>query len=366
MTGAIPFWHLITRPRRVALAPAPAPEHLAEWRDAAGRLADLVSPALAAHLLVEAEARLGVALVPPERARQSRLANRLTRHGQLGVARRLAKAGIDAVYIKGFANAHLLYPDPDIRCFGDLDLLAREADAARVRALLAEDGFAFAGEAGPAWGFQSDASYPPYAAPDGSCNLDIHVRADAFPAWRSLTVERIFAAARTIAIDGLVLRVPAPEHAFLLCVTNAAKDKFGPFAVRKIADAIELLRQGSGLDWDRVAALAAEGGLENATRGFLALLRRLGLEIERLPCGAPPPALDRAPAGHARRTFERMAAAHLALSLDMPGPRTALAREFLLAWNWRDALRLNLRRVAGLLGRPTLPPGLPRAALDGS
>jgi len=362
VTGPPPFWHLITRP--AATPRDPPPDRVASWRAAAGRLADLVSPALAAHLLAEAEARTGAVLIDPETAHRSRLANRLTRHGQIAVARRIAEAGIEAVYIKGFASAHTLYPDPDLRCFGDLDVLVRAPDAPRLLTLLADDGFVFAGEALPAWGFQSDASYPPITGPDGQVNLDIHVRPDAFPAWRALTVARLFAAAETVRVDGLTLGVPSPDHAFLLCVTNAAKDKFGPFAVRKIVDAIQILRRRPSVDWERVAALAAEGGLEKAARGFVALLRRLGLEIERLPCGAPPAGLDRPPAGLARGAFEAMAGAHLALEPDMPGPGTALAREFLLAWAPADALRLNLRRLAGLLGRPTLPPGLPRAAVE--
>ena len=342
---ATQFWHLVTRPEE----PPKATDMMASIADGkrrAARLSDLISPALAGFLLAGAARTLGEPLVDPTFANASRLANRLTRHVQEKWANEINAAGIEIVCLKGFANAYSLYPDPDLRCFGDLDILVRHADLERLIGFLRGHGFQFAGLPARPWGFQSDASYPPFVSPDGACNLDIHIRPDAYPAWRSLTSDRVFAAAREVGGASGAFSLPSPEHRFLLCVTNAAKDKFGPFAVRKMIDAMQGMRHPDGPDWDSILRLADEGGFRPAVRTLLALLMGLGLRPETLPCGAPPAALSTPPSGGA---FVRLLAAHLDLVLEQPAPMEALRREFLLCWPPRVAVRLNLRRLGGLL-----------------
>src|SRR5262249_31738519 len=56
--------------------------------------------------------------------------------------RGLVEAGLDPIVLKGPALGNLIYPDPALRTFGDLDLMVRERDVpATHRALLAQ-GFA--------------------------------------------------------------------------------------------------------------------------------------------------------------------------------------------------------------------------------
>ena len=101
----------------------------------AGRLADMVSPALAHHLLAPFERRLGQPLVDPGRAAKGLLLHRFARRAQVNCARRLQDAGIPVVYMKGFASAHTLYETPEARIAGDLDALVARDDLPRAISL---------------------------------------------------------------------------------------------------------------------------------------------------------------------------------------------------------------------------------------
>ncbi len=102
-------------------------------------------------------------------------------------------------------------------------------------------------------------------------------------------------------LDGFSINVPCPDHALILCVTNTAKDKFDVFSIRKVVDAILLLRDASSLDWDAITDLAREGGYYRPTRYFFALLQELGV-----PAGDMPEALAQLPGGPGRGAFRRV------------------------------------------------------------
>ena len=81
----------------------------------------------------------------------------------------------------------------------------------------------------------------PLVSPEGDCKIDIHVKPDCYPAYRSLTVEDVFAHSVVQAIAGRDVYISCIEHSMLLCLTNAAKDKLGIFSVRKLVDIAMLL-----------------------------------------------------------------------------------------------------------------------------
>lgn len=53
----------------------------------------------------------------------------------------LSDAGINSMMLKGPALAHLVYPDENLRTFGDLDLMIRECDMMQAHAVLGQSGF---------------------------------------------------------------------------------------------------------------------------------------------------------------------------------------------------------------------------------
>ncbi|CAN0500930.1 unnamed protein product, partial [Laminaria digitata] len=208
---------------------------------AAQRFADLVTPALAAHCLASAEKRLGKSFLDADTVKQSLLINRFNGGVQRRWMQAIAETGIPVVYMKGFAFAHSLYPDPDIRTIGDIDILVRPGDLGNLLHFLTDQGFQFDPQPMAPWGFISDASFMPLVSAAGDCNIDLHVQPDCYPAYRSLTVEDVFGFSRFQTIAGVEVKIPCIEHALLLCLTNAAKDKFGVFSVRKLVDIWMLL-----------------------------------------------------------------------------------------------------------------------------
>lgn len=314
--------------------------------DAASRLADLVTPALAAHFLDPVSERLGRKLIDPATARQSRLLNRFNGGVQRHWMREISGTGIPVVYLKGFAFAHTLYPDPDIRTIGDIDILVRDAELRRLAEFLTGQGFYFDPLPLPSWGFISDASFMPLVSADGDCVIDLHVQPDCYPAYRSLTAEDMFAHATAHEIEGTPVSIPSPEHAMLLCLTNAAKDKFGVFSVRKILDIAALLHGQQNLDWDGIASLAADGHFLKPARVVFALLRALGLPAEKVP-----PALGPTPEGFAGWPFAKLVSDYASMFEKEPSALRVLEREFMLCTEPDVALHNAGLRIKGLFRR---------------
>ena len=333
------IWALVTDPEGFA-----PPADPAALDTAAGRLADTVSPALAAHMLAPAAARLGRPLVDREAATKSLLLNRFTRHVHIRWAGEIAAADIDCVYIKGFANAHTFYEDPDARVTGDLDMVVRRAGLDRLVTHLADQGFTFRGGTEKRWGFIADASFVPFVSADGTCNLDIHVEPDSYPLYRGLDAAALFAESEIARAGDLDIRVPCPEHALAISISNAAKDKLGPFAAKKALDAIFLLRRGEGLDWARLDALLGRARLRRPARAFLALLIALGLPPDLVP--AP---MARPPGGLAAAEFARALGAWRTLFPVEAGLGATFRREVLLCADLPTAIHNNWLRVRGLV-----------------
>jgi hypothetical protein len=335
-------WARIARVAEGAADPA-ADDTVA--RPVIDRLSELASPVLT-------DALLGGGVFDPETLTQSRLNNRFRLSAQRDGLRLIADAGVPVVAIKGFALAHMIYDDPEIRAVGDLDVLVRPADRDRlVRHLRAND-FNFEPLPRPPWGFISTASYAPFVSADGACNLDVHIHPDCYPTYRSVTTDDVFARAITIDADGFSFRAACADHAFLLCATNVAKDKFGLFAARKIADAMRLAHRYD-LDWPGLDRLAADGGYAGPYRVFLRLLYDLGLRAD----GFARPAEDLSPS--MAREYAHMRADTQGFYPDAPGLLATLRREFLLSTELPVGVHNMWARIKGLFRRDDGVPDVP-------
>jgi hypothetical protein len=329
--------------------PRPGSDALpAAWRQppAAARLPLYLGAALAESL---AGAAAGVA---GDAVEHDRLAARFRWQRQRDCLARLRALGFEVVALKGFVTAHWLYDVPALRCSGDLDVLVRAPDLEPLLRALAAEGYAFRPLPAKPWGFLSRASFQPFASADGVVNLDLHLQPDCWPLERGLPAETLFAAARPLAggDGGAPVLAPDPTHLFLLLASNAAKDKFGPHAVKKLLDAyLWLAGRGPALEAAELARLARRAGLSRPLGVFLALLADLGLPPDRLPD---------LPQRRPGRAYAALLAEWRALFPHPPGALGRLAREMRLSAEPAVAATLTWRRLAGLLGRPAgLPEG---------
>lgn len=321
------LWQVIARDNPAPLAPA-----------AIDRFAELASPVLTDHLL-------GGGVLDPETVTQSHLNNRFRHAAQRACLTTIRDADIPVVVIKGYALAHTIYPDPALRAVGDIDVLVKAVDRDRLLRRLTDEGYTFEPLPPPPWGFISEASYAPFVSPDSGCNLDVHIHPDCYPAFRSLTTEAVFAAAKPVADGDMTFLAPSVSHAFLLCATNVAKDKFSTFSARKIADAMRLARTGQ-VDWTLLDALARAGDYHTPFRVFVKLLGDLGLPQAFLPAYAEEPLSKRRD-----REYARMLRETLCLYPNELGLAQTLRRELLLSTEPGVGLHNAGVRLSGLFRR---------------
>jgi hypothetical protein len=274
------FWPAIAAQRKLTS------EEARRFRPAAQQLAALTSPALADWLLSSPADDVGP-LIPSEEIHRSRLLARFTRSQGLYWLGVLAEAGIEVACLKGTAAGSLIYPDADLRPLSDVDLLVRPRDLKRLVDVLKAKGFVFIKAQGtPRWGHIGDASFHPFVAPNGSFSFDLHVEPDDYPTHHGLSTEDVFIASRIVTVDGARIRIPSAQHFLLLALTNAARDKLGPEAMKSIADAVVYLGR-SDLDpcWPEILQRARAGGFIKTVRALAIFLAALGVPEKRLPHG---------------------------------------------------------------------------------
>ncbi|NQW09536.1 MAG: nucleotidyltransferase family protein [Alphaproteobacteria bacterium] len=198
----------------------------------------------------------------------------------------LTRSGHSVLPIKGLANAKRLYRPGWVRTIGDLDLLLRPADLAAAVDWLQANGYRLMKPPQGWLGVTSDVSFHPLVSDDGVVEVDLHTAPDAFPLSRALSAEAVFRDA--VTVDGLA--VPNTTHTAMIALSNLAKERFAPRALRQLID-LGRVAAMEPVDWDAVTRLSERAGLRPALNTATGALRQLGTATERLPetpdrCGA--------------------------------------------------------------------------------
>jgi hypothetical protein len=343
------LWRFLLDPT-AAMSPADA----ARLQPAMARLAMLASPATAAWLFAPI-LPAGSTAISPQDILRDRLQTRYLRAEARRWLTLIAEAGIAVLPLKGFATGLAIYPEPELRGLGDVDLLLRRANLAALVRLLGNEGFVFRVAQGTqAWGHFGDASFHPFVAPDRQLAFDLHVHPDDFPLHRSLSTEMAFAAARDVVDEGKALRIPCDTHLLLMAMSHAARDKYDPSAVRSVVDmAVMLTRSERPIDWPALLVLAEAGGNIRIVRLAVQVLLGLGLRAAEIPAVLKQP-------------FRGLAAWELARVIDdladlfaaPPGKWALQRREWLLTGGLHVAAWRTARRLRGLARPwPGVPPG---------
>lgn len=196
----------------------------------------------------------------------------------LTVTRLLADAGIPSVVLKGPAHAHLAYPDPAQRLFGDVDLLVRSADMAGAIAVLEQRGFRrpFA-----SIGVDFDREFGKGAllvSGDG-LELDLH-RTLVFGLFGlTLDLDGMFEGTVELALAGRSLAALGPEERFLHACYHAALGNNPPRlqALRDVAQ----MHGAHAFDVAALRRLCAEARADAVVARAIRLVEsELGLELE--------------------------------------------------------------------------------------
>jgi len=164
--------------------------------------------------------------------------------------RLLREVGIDPILTKGWSVARL-YPDPGLRPYGDVDLFVDSADRARAAAHLA---------AGEAQDWPVDLTHHDLPPEDAA---------------------GLFARSRVVPLDGVPVRVLAPEDQLRQLTTHQLRHAlWRPLWLVDVAVLLESLEPG--FDWDR--ALAGPRAVRDGVTCVAALAGRLlGARLDGTP-----------------------------------------------------------------------------------
>lgn len=191
----------------------------------------------------------------------------------------MARAGIEAVMLKGVALVLSAYRECGLRPMDDVDFLVAPADTAGAVQVMVRAGWRAEHGLGPAdlpaqmrirhaWQFTRG---------EDLCDLHWHPVVRCYSPRLGESFRRH---ARTVTCNGTTVRVPdATELLFQVIVHGLQWSWTSP--VRWVADAMTLLESAGTIDWDRLLILTAEG---------LMTVRMLrGLEWLRAALAAPVP-----------------------------------------------------------------------------
>lgn len=195
-----------------------------------------------------------------------------------GVLRQFDVHQIPVMPYKGAILSQLLYGDPAMRDFGDLDFLVQVADVPRATAALRELGFEPKLHLSPRC--ERELLRTGYELVFGSGrerNL-VELHWQVLPRFYAtpFQIEEIFARSRETQFEGCRIRVPRNEDLFLMLCAHAAKHEWSHLGmVRDIAALASM-----DLDWPWIAVEATRLGILKILRVSLLLVRDL-LQLDR-------------------------------------------------------------------------------------
>lgn len=205
-------------------------------------------------------------LVPPEalvRLQQSQRAHAVSALQLTAelfrVLERFAAAGIDVLLTKGPALSVRCYGKPDMRQYGDIDLIVREADIRRATEAMTD--LAYAPRV-PLSAIDAKKSPGEYAFRKSGTNVLVEFHTERTFRYhpRRLPIEKLFQRRAVVAIDGRDVPALSVEDELVLISVHGAKHFWE--RLMWIADVAALTSAKQAPDWTRAMAVARDVGAE--------------------------------------------------------------------------------------------------------
>lgn len=325
----------------------------------------LVEPPVWAHLIASAQHERitgmlvrtildGALPTSPEQAEEAALAHRASMVTALALeatlfrtAALLEETGIDHRVLKGSGVAHLDYPDPALRSFGDVDLLVRSSqfDAA-VEALVAAGHRRKFPEPRP--GFDRRFGKGSCLVSPAGYEIDLHRTLAMGPYGVGIRLDDLWGRSTTFELGGRQFNALGPEERFLhACFHAALGDKTPRLASLRDVAQMQLARP---LDPDLTRRLSSSWGADAVVaRAMRMAADVLGLEsdgpLARWAKGFSPSRRDQRSLAVYIGPTPTYAAKSFAAVRAIPGIRAKAAFVFTLALPERRYLELRRERL---------------------
>ena len=199
----------------------------------AERAVSIVASAVVGEMLVATDAQRESLVIAHEAAMRSCV---MLERSTLDLAETLGRTEIDFRILKGPAVAHLDYPDPSWRTFGDVDVLVRSVDYdATVEALQRCGAYRRSAEVRPGFDRRFGKGVC-MVMPDG-VQIDVHRSLATGPFGLTINLEDLFEGSATISLAGTPIPVLTREHRLAHACFHAALGDATPrlVALRDIA-----------------------------------------------------------------------------------------------------------------------------------
>lgn len=147
-------------------------------------------------------------------------------------------AGIDSRVIKGSASAHLLYPDPALRPFGDVDILVPAAAMTDACRTLAEAGRRRFPEPLPSYDREFGKGVS--MVMPGSLEVDLHRTLSPGPYGLLVHLDDLFVGVRTFPLGGREVPALGPDLQLLSACYHAVLGSAGP-PLTGLRDVVQIL-----------------------------------------------------------------------------------------------------------------------------
>jgi hypothetical protein len=196
----------------------------------------------------------------------------------LEVADVLEGAGLAMVTLKGSALAHLAYPDPSWRFFGDVDVLVRSDELAAALETLAAAFTALRQVPEVRAGYDRRFAKSITLRTADGLELDVHRNLVFGTFGFAIDLDELFATARTFEAGGRQVAALGPEAMLLHACYHAGLGDSTP-RMNSVRDVAQLLLTGEH-DPQRVLAMAERwGSLAVLQRGITLCRELLGIEV---------------------------------------------------------------------------------------
>jgi hypothetical protein len=194
----------------------------------------------------------------------------------------LRERGVEIIVLKGPTVAHSVYARPELRLYHDLDVLCRIADYPTLHRIFTQRGYGSAGTLDARGTHETLAEKPsPFEShsvrgfydPSGDVKIEVHF--DVFQlGLLDRLEERYWLESRLQEVNGVAIRVLAPEHQFLHLAVHAHRHCYSRLSWLIELDLL-VRRAGPSMDWERIARVARAEGIGAILRHALSTLNAI-------------------------------------------------------------------------------------------